>query len=44
MRKTYNLTQDCDPNDPIGHQIKGFSFFDFEEDHQHSRGKFSLFF
>ena len=44
MRKTHNLTRDSDQNDPINHQIQGFSFCDFEDDHWRSRGKFSLFY
>ena len=43
-RKTHNLTRDSARNDPIGRQIKGFSFCDFKDDRQHLRGKFSLFF
>ena len=43
-RKTHNLTQDSDQNDPTDRRIKGFSFCDFEDDCQCSRGKFSLFF
>ena len=42
MKKKCNLTRDSDQNDPINHQIYGFSFRDFENDLQYSRGKFSL--
>ena len=35
-------TRYCAQNDPINHQIKGFSFRDFEDDHRHSRSDFSL--
>ena len=42
--KTHNLNCDNDRNDPIDRWIKGFSFRDFEDDRQHSRGEFSLFF
>ena len=31
-------------NDTIDRRIKGFSFRDFEDEVQHSRGDFSLFF
>ena len=43
MRKTHNLTQESDGNDPINHSIQGYSFCDFEDDHQCLRGEFSLF-
>ena len=42
--KTHNLTQDNDRNDLIDCRIKGFSLWYFEDDRQHSRGEFPLFF
>ena len=41
-RKTRNLTQDSDRNDPISRRIQGFLFCDFENDSQCLRDKFSL--
>ena len=40
----HNLTQANDLNDPIDRRIKGFSFHNFKDDRQHSRGEFSLLF
>ena len=36
------LTQDSARIDPIDHQIKDFSFHEFEDDRRHSRIDFSL--
>ena len=43
MRKTRIITRDSAQNDLIDRWIKGFSFHDFEDDHQHSRSNFFLF-
>ena len=43
-RKTHNLTQSLTQNDPINHQIQGFSVHDFENKVQHSRDDFFLFY
>ena len=43
-KKTHNLTRDRDQNDRINYWIQGFSFCDFEDNHRHLRGKFSLFY
>ena len=39
----HNQTRDSNQNDLINLRIPGFSFHDFENDIQCSRGKFSLF-
>ena len=43
MRKTRNQTRCCIQNDPIDHQIKGFSLCDCEDEVQHSIDDFSRF-
>ena len=42
-RKTWILTRDRAWNDPIDHQIKGFSFRNFKDNRRNSRSNFSLF-
>ena len=42
-RKTQILNQDNTQNDPIDRRIIGFSFWNFEDNRQHSRSDFSLF-
>ena len=42
--KTHNLTRSHARIDPIDIWIKGFSLCEFEDEIQHSRGDFSLFF
>ena len=40
--KTHNLTQSGVRNDLINRQIHGYSFYNFEDEHWHSRYDFSF--